>query len=140
MDYKNIIKSDLARSENSSCVIEIAFAILDFFTSHDPKHHDQLSASSFSKKIPLAKSYPHELVRALSYFSMGKVHLFEMEFKYFDEQEGRFFKIDSNEIAKAYKSHYLIHPVTGAEIDDFKEKISISYKPTDVAYSIYKSS
>lgn len=114
MNYHEIIKHDLSPyGSKDDSLVEIAINIIDFFKSHNPKHHNRLSMRSFMEIVPCAKNQPEHLAKVLIYFSNERIHLFKMIFMLLNPDNGDLLKINYDDLNDAYQAGYLIHPETG---------------------------
>lgn len=134
MNYRETVKEEL---ECQQAVLGYALKIVNFFSNHDPKHHNMLSMSSFLDSIPDGRNDIASFSTALLYLSHSKNPLLEMEFKYFDEASECYLDIDMDDIHEAENSGILYHPDSGVKIENYKEKIIIFYKPCKIASEIY---
>lgn len=74
------------------------------------------------------KSNKEDLVTVLNYLSGESNRFLETKFQFIDDV-GHSFIVPLEEIEDAMESGIFCHPETGREVNDFKSKIYIVYKP-----------
>lgn len=136
MNYRETIRDELKYQES---VLIYALKIADFFSDHDPKHHNKLSMSDLLSSIPDGRNDLNSFVTALLYLSHSKTPLFEMEYQYFDEDSEQYLEVDPQNIYAAEQSGIFYHPDSGISVNDYKEKIIVFYIPTKIANELHET-
>lgn len=109
--------------------IEICKQLLSCFEQTDSKQLQMITYGMLSR-ICGFKNITAQLIEVINFLSGHKVNVLTTNFLFIDEDEEEY-EIDNNTVSTALKDNYLIHPVTGVEIRNFKDYIVVYFCLSD---------
>jgi hypothetical protein len=109
--------------------ISICERLLDCFERTDSEQLQMLTYSMISNICRLGEVNNY-LIEVLNFLSGHKVNVLKTNFLLIDDSDDEF-EIDYSTINSALRDNYLIHPMTGKKIDNFKDYIVIYYCLSD---------
>ena len=76
-----------------------------------------------------------DVARAVQYLTGHDLHLLDMEFEFIDERE-EFIYFDVDALSVARREGKLFHPETGDQIEDYEDRIFVTFVPSALAKEI----
>ncbi|MDB9524770.1 hypothetical protein PN498_02120 [Oscillatoria sp. CS-180] len=102
----------------------ICMEIVDYIFSVPCDQLAYLTYGTF-RNVTQNKYSNQELLSAIQYLYGDVMKVLEVKFEYIEDGED--YPLDKEELAKAEETGYLVHPETGKEIEDFRDKVFIYF-------------
>ena len=110
----------------------LCLAVLDMVA------HGVLKRLTFGQLGRLAEKTNAEegdVARAVQYLTGDDLHLLDMEFEFIDDDDEVMY-FDLNALNEARREGGLIHPETGEEIENYEDRIFVTFVPSTLAKEI----
>jgi hypothetical protein len=104
----------------------ICSEILEYLTKDSSKDVSHLTYVRLSQ-ISNFGQVDAALLRSIQYLCGDRVPLLESKFELIENNNH--YQVSTSEIVEAEAVNYLIHPITGEAIDNYKDKVFVYYSP-----------
>ena len=123
------LKAELVERWSGNATVELCLRIIDSLSTLSDEETRMLTFTSF-KNVVDKKSIDEELIRAISLLANTSIHALDSKLLFVDDDEHEF-EIDKEELAKAKRTGFLIHPETGEPVEEFESKIIPFFVPSE---------
>lgn len=78
-----------------------------------------------------------DVAQAIQYLTGHDLHLLDLEFEFVDEEDQTFY-FDARAIELARQEGALFHPETGGQIEDYEDRVFVTFVPSSLAKEILR--
>jgi hypothetical protein len=116
---------------------EICIEILTYLELEKPQNLYHITHGNL-RQIVDSRYEDIQIWKAVQYLCGDRTHVLEMKFELIDEDEN-IVELSSSDISNAEECGYLIHPETGEEVNNYKNKVYTYFEPSNLMNTLIGS-